>query len=234
MREDLIAAILSAARPGVLAVTGGGSEAISRLLGTPGASGTVLEAIVPYSTASLVSWLGHEPLKACDEATARAMAMRAFGRAGELDRSSNEQRFGLGCTASLATDRPKRGDHRAHIAVQTATATSRVTLRFEKGRFTRPEEEAAVTHAVIATLADALGVHTLDLSRTPPGIEAEHDSIVASDEQTALLLGQRDAVAMNDAPLPGEAQVCLSAAGVLQPAARRPRGDRPDRRCTNR
>ena len=45
----------------VLAVAGGGAKALTWLLATPGASRTVLEAVAPYSTASLADFLGHEP-----------------------------------------------------------------------------------------------------------------------------------------------------------------------------
>ena len=62
----------------MLAVTGGGSGAIAALLEVPGASRTVLEAIVPYSEGSLVRWLGGPPDQACSAPTARAMAMAAF------------------------------------------------------------------------------------------------------------------------------------------------------------
>ena len=68
----------------VLAVTGGGSGAIGGLLGVPGASRTVLEAVVPYCAAAMVDWLGGRPDQFCAEPTARAMAMAAYRRACRL------------------------------------------------------------------------------------------------------------------------------------------------------
>jgi hypothetical protein len=136
--------------------------------------------------------------------------MRAFERARELDAEATPATcFGLGATASLATDRPKRGEHRAHVAVQTVSRTLVVSLVFEKGRRTRAEEEAVVTHAIVAALADAAGVHSLDLSRTPPGMEATIVDAVAPPEWRELLAGSRKAVALNDAPEPGSGAVCL-------------------------
>ena len=86
----------------VLATTGGGSRAISRLLTVPGASRSVLEAIVPYAEPALARFLGGKPDQYCSPATARAMAMAAYRRA--LDYAdSPAMAVGLGCTAGLAT-----------------------------------------------------------------------------------------------------------------------------------
>ena len=78
---SLVTAIHAAGRPLVLIVTGGGSLAISDLLTVPGASRTVLEALVPYSGESLTELLGKRPDQYCSEATARAMAVVAYQRA---------------------------------------------------------------------------------------------------------------------------------------------------------
>src|SRR3569623_1000274 len=113
---DLVGKIHESARPLVLAVTGGGSRAISALLEVPGAARTVLEAIVPYSAAALSDWLGAQPEHFCCERTARAMAMAAYQRARELAQSEPPAAqplalTGVACTASLASERPKRGAH---------------------------------------------------------------------------------------------------------------------------
>ena len=101
--------------PGALAVTGGGASAPAALMAVPGASRTVLEVLVPYRTRALAEFLGREPGQACSAATAAAMADRAYDRAAALVPGSSA--FGLGCTAALATDRPKKGDHRVYLAV---------------------------------------------------------------------------------------------------------------------
>src|SRR5579884_1150599 len=102
----------------VLAVTGGGTGAVAALLSVPGGSRTVLEAVVPYHERALVEFLGRAPEQFCSADTARALAERACDRARWL--APGEAVAGAGCTASLATDRPKRGDHRLHVAVHTA------------------------------------------------------------------------------------------------------------------
>ena len=56
-----------------------------------------------------------------------SMAAVAFQRARELataEQGTAPTYVGVACTASLVSDRPKKGDHRCHVAMQTATATT--------------------------------------------------------------------------------------------------------------
>jgi hypothetical protein len=154
--SELAGAIHQSGAQIVLAVTGGGVGAIAELLITPGASRSVLEAIVPYSSVALDRLLGGKPDQYCAEPTARAMAMACYERAKELSgaKTSSEGRLiGLGCTASLASDRPKRGDHRIHVAIQSSCKTVSATLILEKGRNTRQEEDAIASHLIMQILA---------------------------------------------------------------------------------
>lgn len=82
--DALVSGIHAQRQQFVLAVTGGGSGAIARLLAVPGGSGTLLEAIVPYSAESLADFLHARPEHFCSAATARSMAMAAFTRARQL------------------------------------------------------------------------------------------------------------------------------------------------------
>lgn len=146
----------------VLAVTGGGSQAIADLLAEPGGSRTLLEALVPYSAESLTAWLGSRPEHFCAARTARAMAMTAFQRAVKLGESSVAEAaepVGIACTASLASDRPKRGAHRAHLALQTATRTLTHSIELSKGARTRGEEERLVASLLLNLIAEAAGLH---------------------------------------------------------------------------
>lgn len=188
--EPFIAEIHATSTQIVLAVTGGGSGAISRLLEVSGASRTVLEAAVPYTAASLTAWLGGQTDQACSESTARAMAMAAFRRACTYHKNPF-QVAGIACTASLATDRPKRGDHRLHLALQTAALTSTRSLVLTKGRRSRAEEEELTSRLVLNLVAEACG-----LTRRIP-VELVEEERVASLTVEAppawseLLLGQQ-------------------------------------------
>ena len=104
---------------GVLHVTGGGSGFLSEMLKEPGASKTILEASIPYSEKSLSELLGGPAEQACSPSTARALAMAAFEKAKSYGVVGN---FGLGCTASLATNREKKANtERTGRSKQTMT-----------------------------------------------------------------------------------------------------------------
>jgi hypothetical protein len=146
----------------VIAATGGGATAIGDLLRVPGGSRSVLECVAPYSAAALCEWIGGKPDQFCSEATAQAMAMAAFERARRLDSESGDSEpiklVGIGCTSSLASDRPKRGPHRVYVASQTAEATASYALELTKGARTRREEEQVCAALILKALAEAVGV----------------------------------------------------------------------------
>ncbi|TWT90713.1 hypothetical protein Mal64_11080 [Pseudobythopirellula maris] len=179
---------------GVLSVTGGGATALGRLLAVPGASATVIEAVVPYAERSLAEWLGAAPPQASNDTTARAMAMRSLQRAIALTEDATEHLFGLGATASLTTGRPKRGEHRVCIAVQTLKQTVAMRLDLEKGARNRDEEEAVASHAIVALLADAVGLAAIDIAKTPPGVEVKVERSGEHPDWGDLISGRSDCV----------------------------------------
>ncbi len=192
-RTQVVERIHASATPLVIAITGGGSGALSALLQLPGASATVLEAVVPYSAAALSDWLGGQPDQAASEATARTMAMAAFQRARRLSAADPRTLRGIGATASLATTRPKRGPHRIHVAWQSADRTVAISCELEKGARTRGEEEELATNLVLSAVAEACGVDAGSGERRVFGgcKEFPRREKHAPPEWTELLLGQR-------------------------------------------
>jgi len=187
--EQLIEQIHDSPTRIVLAATGGGSRAIADLLEVPGGSRTLLEAIVPYSASSIIAWLGGLPDEFCSAATARAMAMVAFQRA-LLYEEPEASPAGVACTASLATDRPKRGPHRVHVALQTAALSAGWSLQLHKERRTRVEEERLVGRLLLNAAAEAADVSerlTLDLLE---GELVEESRTQAPAAWQELLLGK--------------------------------------------
>lgn len=148
-----------------LAVTGGGSQAIADLLAVPGASASILEALVPYADRAVDRLLGARPERYCCDAAARALAMAAFMRAQSLvdhepaaaverpDPSTVRPTAGVGATASLASLRPKRGPHRLHVAVQTLDATETLAVEFAKGARSRRAEERLAADLILDLMA---------------------------------------------------------------------------------
>lgn len=185
-------AIHAAGRPFVLAATGGGALAAGLLLAVPGASRTVLEAVVPYSEEALADFLGSRPAQFCAPATAQAMARRARQRACWL--RPGAAGFGVGCTASLATDRPKRGDHRLHLGVATADATTTLSLTLTKGARDRLAEEALLDALLLNAIAEAAGVAERLPVATLPGETVERECLAADDPLARLFRNEAPAV----------------------------------------
>lgn len=200
--QALIERIHVSGRECVIALTGGGSRAIAELLAVPGASASVLEAIVPYAATSLADWLGGKFDQACSDRTARAMAMAAFERARTLSDADPGTLRGIGVTASLATNRPKRGPHRVHVAWQSAEATASYSCELVKGKRTRAEEESVAAILVLHAIAEACGV----VAEAPARPSADEPIIrleqQASPEWRELLLGERQSVGYRIAAAP--------------------------------
>lgn len=148
----------------VISVTGGGSLAVSDLLTEPGASATVLEARVPYSSPALADWIGRSPESSCSRDTALAMASAAWWRARQLC-SNDESRadgmcLGVACTAALVSGRPKRGDHRCRVAVESDNRSSVYSLDLSKGSRDRVGEESIVRSVILRAIAEAAEIGT--------------------------------------------------------------------------
>jgi hypothetical protein len=152
----LIEAIHRSDKKCVLAVTGGGTGAAARLLGIPGGSRTILEVIVPYHEHALNDFFGFIPVHYCSADTSRAMARRAQARGQWL--LPGEAVVGIGCTASLATDRPKHGEHHFHITVESSTGTRTCSLTLTKGARTREGEEFILDVVLLNAMAEAFGI----------------------------------------------------------------------------
>ena len=193
--EQLVEQIHAAPEKMVLALSGGGSRALAELLEVPGASRTLLEAVVPYSETALIAWLGGRPDQFCSPQAGRAMAMAAFRRACEYCTAEEESALaGIACTAGLTTDRPRRGSHRAHVAMQTATRTVTWSVELEKDLRTRREEEQLVCRLLLNAVAEACEIQgRLELSLAE-GEQVERSSATAGQSWQDLLLGKVDSV----------------------------------------
>jgi hypothetical protein len=181
-------AIHASGKKMVIAVTGGGSGAIAALLQTPGASRTILEAIVPYSQAALADWIGATPEQSCSAAAARAMAVAAYERAKHLAPDADPPTWlGIGVTASLATDRPKRGERRVHVAHHSSQLTFSGFYSLDEQPADRASDEAIVAELVLSLVAS--GCACPDRSA---GLKmASGEGVHAQDPQVELAMGAR-------------------------------------------
>ena len=194
---ELIERIHQSAGRFSLAITGGGSQAISDLLAVPGASATVLEATVPYHASALTDYLGHTPESAASAITARNLAMASWLRARAIA-NRHDQIYGLGAVSALSTNRDRRGENRCFIAIQSAFHTSEISLILGKGGRERREEERLVADLILHYMAKSCGLETIvpEFPETP--VEREHQ---ACDKWARLLIGDFASTDSGNQPL---------------------------------
>ena len=208
----------------VLLATGGGSMAISHLVSTPGASGVVLEAAVPYSRPAIDALLGGEQESYCSSRTARRLAMASWQRARRLDeaagtapREAAARAVGAAITAGLRTTQPKRGEHRAIVAVQSLVATRVVEVVLEKEVRSRAEEETLAAALVLSEIAAACGVP--DAAVEPPlrpGETLRREFVESPGAWRELFTGER---AFVDAATVADGGAVPAAGGLIFPGA---------------
>jgi hypothetical protein len=155
--QQLISTLHASGRKAALAITGGGSGAVGELLRVPGGSRLLIEAQVPYDALALAAFLGFAPAQACSSDTAIAMARSVWARAARLMPAGTDL-VGLGATAALVSDRPRKGEHRFHIAFVNSARTAHCTGVLAKGRRDRAAEEDLVSRAIVLWLAYACGI----------------------------------------------------------------------------
>jgi nicotinic acid mononucleotide adenylyltransferase len=160
--QQLISTLHASGRKAALAITGGGSGAVGELLRVPGGSRLLIEAQVPYDALALAAFLGFAPEQACSSDTAIAMARTVRARAARLVRAGTDlvgpDLVGLGATAALVSDRPRKGEHRFHIAFANSAGIAHCTCVMAKGRRDRAAEEDLVSRAIVLWLARACGI----------------------------------------------------------------------------
>lgn len=158
--EKPIEAIHAAPPMVVIEFAGAGVQALAWLHSVAGSSRTILEATDHYVAASLISCIGYQPEQFTSPEVARAMATKAYIRARELAEPGTSV-AGIGSTATIATDRTKRGDHRCCVAVCDSHGVTSYALTLTKGLRNRHQEENLVSLLILRAIADVCGLSNL-------------------------------------------------------------------------
>jgi hypothetical protein len=192
--QQLISALHASGRKAALAITGGGSGAVGELLRVPGGSRLLIEAQVPYDELALATFLGFQPAQACSDDTAIAMARGARARAARLVPADTDL-VGLGATAALVSDRPRKGEHRFHIATANSAGIAHCRGVMAKGRRDRAAEEDVVSRAIILWLVRACGIAAPSPRSLLDADEHFAETIIAAAETIdRLVAGEIDRV----------------------------------------
>ncbi len=167
-----------------LATTGGGVELLTWLLNHPGASGSILEARVPYHHRALREYLQAPGPHGSNQRTARDMAIRAFSRGCRFS-EAKATTMGLGCSAALATNRIRRGEDRAFVALRRLAELRFSVLRFGGGSG-RVEQEEALSNFCLDLICETSG---LPFGRYElPAFVATETKVLPTDDPIGLLL----------------------------------------------
>src|SRR5712671_5270332 len=211
--QQLISTLHGSGRKAALAITGGGSGAVGELLRVPGGSRLLIEAQIPYDALALESFLGFAPAQACSSDTAIAMAQSARARAARLVPPKTEggtdlvgpDLVGLGATAALVSDRPRKGEHRFHVASASSAGIAHCTGVMAKGRRDRAAEEDLVSRAIVLWLARACGIAAPSPRRLLDADEHYAETVVAAvDTIDQPLACEIDVTNVDKPPLAGE------------------------------
>ena len=101
-----------------LAMAGGGSAALSAIAGRKGASAVLIDSRLAYSRKAADELRGFGGVGGfCSAEMALDLAHAAFSSAVSLDDRRRNQRLGIGVASALATEPPRAGRDRAHLAV---------------------------------------------------------------------------------------------------------------------
>ncbi|CAL8995028.1 unnamed protein product [Prunus brigantina] len=186
--KTVVEAIHASPTQSVLYLSGGASQAVAWLLSIPGASSTVLEAVVPYSRMSMIQLLGKIPNQFCSSHTAEEMALLAYNRALKLS-SPGSPVVGVGFTGTLATSRPKLGEHRLHLSTRTSDRLWVSTVTLSKGLRSREEEDMVASHLLLKAIANACQVPGTFVSElTDSEVPDECEKQFSEDEELEQLI----------------------------------------------
>jgi nicotinic acid mononucleotide adenylyltransferase len=190
--KSLILKIHESPKKACLAITGGGTEAIGKLLRHGNGSATLLNAQVPYHPEAFNAYVKGKPDKYCSDGAARDLAMAAFQEATRLAPDANQNDLiGIGATASLVKPDGERDgrEHCVYIAVQTATSTSTYVFYLHNNGYSRETEEELAADSIIKALG-----HACQVCDFPPTHQVLADPGVAE-----VVLGQRKVLSVDRA-----------------------------------
>ena len=195
--QDIIVKLHGTPHKSVLAAAGAGSGAMSWLLGVSGASRTLLETLVPYGRLSMIDLVGEEPSQYVSPQNAKDMARACYRRGLKL-LDDDSPVVGVACTATIATDYTKRGDHRACIATWDEAGVTSYNLKLDKGKRDRIGEEEVVSRLLIQAMAQAFGVEAdIDVGFTEMEIPII-DSVQHESPVQRLLSGEIELVMVSE------------------------------------
>jgi len=180
--------------------SGAGAGVTELLWSVAGSSRTLIAGEFPYDPRAVADLIGRVPKQysSAEAATALAAAgflkgQRCLVEAGKL----STPLISLGLAAAVSTDRTRRGEDRASVAIRTLRGLSTLTTVFEPGRLSRVQEGRICDLLAINGLLHAAGLQQMPFEAaglrssevTPNGfVEPSPVSLDLSDVLFPLLI----------------------------------------------
>ncbi len=144
-----------------IATTGAVGHLIHELWRVPGSSNTIIGNELLYHQSQVERFIHFLPDRFVSKDVALRLAAEAHARARrEVEKMEGSRRpvIGLGMTATVATDRPKHGQHRVHIAARSDGAFHYLSAVLKKGYRNRMEEGILCDRLALSVLLKAAGI----------------------------------------------------------------------------
>lgn len=132
------------------------------LFTVPGASNSIMNAGVPYSSPALAELLQEDNIsQACSVDTAMLMSAAAFKKtvsellcqSRDLNCLSTVNIFALSCTAALVSTQQKKGQHRCHVGATTSHYSKTWSLYMNKGERSREDEDYVCSRLILEAIS---------------------------------------------------------------------------------
>jgi hypothetical protein len=166
--------------------TGAGAGLQDELWKEPGSSAYLSGASFPYSPEEHQEILGFVPDHYCSEIDALDLAMAAYMKAYLF---GGKKPVGLGLTASVASEKKHRGDHRIYACVMTDDQILSCSLCLDKnvGSAARFADGQVANHIGLHLILTGVGITSLaDLTSNLPS-----NVLIADSNTNALLANDR-------------------------------------------
>lgn len=202
-------------------------------MGRVNASSTLFGALTPYScdfTDSLLSPVNVSDLGYVSSDVALEMASKAqqenvnilLKRTGDFSELQKNVFIGMGCTAAIRSEKPKKGPHRAFVALKIGTKTFALHLEMNKGVRERKMEDEVVSYLMVMALQKAL---SLSLLPTELFLHSDEKIDVVSETENnpldLLLLGDVESVLFTGTDFVGT-NVSLPPGSLVYPGSYNP------------
>jgi Cytidylyltransferase-like len=137
--------------------TGAGAGIVQQLWEVPGSSAYLSGYSFPYAQEEQIELLGFTPEHYCSEEAAVDLASAAYMKAYRL---GGKKPVGIGLSASVASEKEHRGDHRVFSCVMTddMIRTDHYNLIKGSGDVVRKLDGASCDRTMFSLLSDAVGL----------------------------------------------------------------------------